>query len=104
MSTIAIERKSPYAQKLLTKKEQQSPFLKSGTIISHGKQFLKEHWQKQPTLFRMSSNPSNAHLSAVSLVEKQSAQNMETQLKKVLESIPVAPTETYPKKVSTDCD
>jgi ribosomal protein L16 Arg81 hydroxylase len=44
--------------------------LKSGTIISHGKQFLKEHWQKQPTLFRMQSQLSQAHISAVDIVEK----------------------------------
>ena len=27
----------------LGRNEKESPFLKSGTIISHGKQFLKEH-------------------------------------------------------------
>lgn len=34
-----------------------SPFIKSGTHISHGRQFLNEHKMK-PELYRMSTQPS----------------------------------------------
>ena len=42
--------------------------LKSGTHMQSGKQFLNEHRQS-PQLYRMTSQPSKAHLDALGMVE-----------------------------------
>ena len=44
--------------------------IKSGTHIEAGRQFLNEHRQK-PQLYRMASQPSQAHFNAVHVMESQ---------------------------------
>ena len=61
-----------------------SPFIKSGTHISHGKQFLNEHRQK-PELYRMSSQPSHAHILAMDAVENHAQRTLEAEIKRLVE-------------------
>ena len=61
-----------------------SPFIKSGTHISHGKHFLNEHKQK-PELYRMSSQPSQAHIQAVDMVESHAQKTLEAEIKRLVE-------------------
>ena len=58
--------------------------IKSGTHIAHGRQFLNEHKQR-PELYRMSSQPSQAHIDAVGAVENHAFRTLEAEIKRLVE-------------------
>ena len=59
-------------------------FKKSGTHVQSGRQFLNEH-KKKPQMYRMSSQPSQAHIEAMELVENQALQTFEAEIKRLVE-------------------
>jgi hypothetical protein len=58
--------------------------IKSGTHIAVGSQFLNEH-KGRPQLYRMSSQPSQAHIDAMYLVENQAKRTFEAEVKRLVE-------------------
>ena len=56
----------------------------SGTHIEQGRKFLNEH-RRRPELYRMSSQPSRAHLDAVDLVEKHAKKQLDAEIKRLVE-------------------
>ena len=63
-----------------------TPYIKSGTHIEQGRQFLNEHKIKKPQLYRMSSQPSQTHIDALEIMESHAQQKLDAEIHRIVEN------------------